>query len=157
MSDVITTYLQDHHAGSAGGVDAFRRVASGHGDPQVREEVARVGEQVEEDQQSLEQIMASLGVKPAALKDLPARVGEKLARLKPNERISTRSPLSDVEELEALILAVEGKSLLWALLGQLDDPRLDRDQLSRLHERALDQAEQLNQLHLSQAGKLKSS
>ena len=32
MSSVITTYLQDHHAGSAAGVAAFRRVAEFHGD-----------------------------------------------------------------------------------------------------------------------------
>lgn len=34
-SKTIETYLQDHHAGSAAGVDAFRRVAQGHGDHEV--------------------------------------------------------------------------------------------------------------------------
>ena len=157
MSDVISTYLQDHHAGSAAGLDAFRRVASSHGDPHVREEVARLAEQVEQDQRSLESVMESVGVKPSTLKDLPARAGEKLGRLKLNERITSRSPLSDVDELEVLILAAEGKALLWALLGQLDDSRLDPEELGRLHERALEQAKQLNGLHLSQAGKLTSS
>ena len=157
MSDLITTYLQDHHAGSAAGVSAFRRVASSHGDPHVREGVARLAEQVEEDQRSLESVMESLGVAPAALKDLSARAGERIGRLKPNERISSRSPLSDVDELEALILAAEGKALLWALLGELDEPRLDRDRLTELYERAREQSEQLNRLHLSQAGKLLSS
>lgn len=157
MSELITTYLRDHHAGSAAGVAAFRRVASSHGDPHVRAEVAQLCEQVEEDQRSLEDVMASLDVKPATLKDLSARAGEKVGRLKINERISSRSPLSDVDELEALILATEGKSLLWTLLAELEEPRLDRDRLTRLHERAREQSEQLNRLHLNQAGKLKSS
>lgn len=154
MSALITTYLQDHHAGSAAGVDAFRRVAEGHGDPEVRAAVARMADEVADDQEALEAIMHSVGAKPSPLKDLPAKAGEKFARLKLNERISERSPLSDVLELEALVLAVHGKSLGWSLLLSIEDDRLDRGHLSELFTRARAQEEELEALRHSQAAKL---
>ncbi|MDO5499216.1 MAG: hypothetical protein Q4F67_05995 [Propionibacteriaceae bacterium] len=154
MTSVITTYLQDHHAGSAAGTDAFRRVAESHGDPAVRAAVGRIADAVEADQRALEQIMATFDTKPSLVKDLPAKAGEKVARLKPNERLTERSPLSDVLELEALVLAVTGKALGWELLLQVEDRRLDHDQLALLLERAQAQRAQLEELRLSQAGKL---
>lgn len=36
MTLLITTYLQDHHAGSVGGLEAFERVAQNHPDANVR-------------------------------------------------------------------------------------------------------------------------
>ena len=157
MSSVISTYLQDHHAGSAAGVDAFRRVAEFHGDVTVREEVARMAREVEQDQAALERIMAAVGVKPAVSKDLPARVAEKAARLKPNERLNQRSPLSDIEELEALVAAVHMKGLGWRLLLEASDERLDPEMLQTLHARALEQERTLERLRLGQAGKLTRS
>lgn len=156
-SQLITTYLQDHHAGSAAGVDAFRRVAESHGDPEVRAAVARIADQVAEEQQDLESIMASVGARPNPVKDLPAKVGEKLARLKLNERIAKRSPLSDVMELEALVLAVHGKSLGWSMLLSLEDDRLDRSRISALFGQARAQEEELEALRHSQAAKLLES
>ena len=157
MGAVITTYLQDHHAGSAAGVAAFHRVAEFHGDPEVREAVGRMAEEIAQDQAALEQVMASVGVRPAALKDLPARVAEKAARLKPNERVGRRSPLSDIEELEALVAAVHAKRLGWRLLLEAPDDRLDRDLLRRLGERAEEQEKTLDLLRLGQVHKLTSS
>ena len=156
MSNVITTYLQDHHAGSAAGVNAFRRVAAGHSEPEVREAVGRIAEAVAQDQASLEELMASLGVKPAPLKDLPARAAEKAARLKPNERLQSRSPLSDIEELEGLVAAVHAKGLGWRLLLEAPDDRLDKDMLRELSRRAREQEEALEQLLLGEAHKLTS-
>ena len=154
MSQLITTYLQDHRAGSVAGVDAFRRVAEGHGDPEVRTAVARIAEEVEADQADHERIMAAVGAQSSALKDIPAKIGEKVARLKPTERITKRSPLSDVLELEVLVMAVHGKGLGWRMLVELDDPRLDRADLERLADRAWAQHEELDRLRLSQAAKL---
>lgn len=155
MADaVITTYLQDHHAGSVAGVRAFEHVASEHADAEVREAVGRIAEEVRQDQDGLERIMETFGVSPSLVKEGPAYVAERLARLKPNDRIGERSPLTDVEELEQLVLAVYGKSLGWRLLLQLDDERLDRAELEELHRRAIEQRDELERLRLVQAEKL---
>ncbi|WP_047691537.1 hypothetical protein [Kocuria sp. ZOR0020] len=150
----IETYLQDHYAGSTAGTDAFRRVADGHGDPEVRSAVERMAGEIEQDQEALEAIMAAFGVKADHLKNLPAKVGEKVARLKLNERITKRSPLSDVLELEVLSAAVHTKSLGWRLLMEVPDSRLDQTQLEDLHNRAENQQEELERLRLKQAHKL---
>lgn len=154
---MIETYLQDHHAGSAAGLDAFRRVAEGHGDREVRSKVGRLAHDVAEDQRSLEAIMSGLGVKPSQLKDIPARAAEKIGRLKLNERVTKRSPLSDVEELEALTAAVYAKSLGWRILLEVDDERLDKSKIEELLNRAREQGNELEELRLKQAPKLNQS
>ncbi|NLT26337.1 MAG: hypothetical protein GXX90_06770 [Microbacteriaceae bacterium] len=151
---VITTYLQDHRAGSIAGIDMFQRVAEHHNDPEVREAVARIAVEVERDQDDLDAIMTAFGAKPSVMKEMPAKIGEKLARLKPNERLGGRSPLDDVEDLELLVIAVHGKTLGWELLLELDDPRLDRNRLRELVERAKAQHAELERLRRTQAPKL---
>lgn len=155
MTELIATYLQDHHAGSSTGVDAFGRVAEYHSDERVRSAVGRIADEVEADQQSLEQIMALVGAKTSTIKDVAGKVGEKVTRLKLNDRLTDRSPLSDVVELEALVMAVHGKGLLWEALLELDDPRLDRAQLQRLSDRAESQRQELDHLRLTQVHKLR--
>jgi hypothetical protein len=78
---------------------------------------------------------------------------EKVGRLKPNGRILSRSPLSDVLEVEALRLAVEGKAAGWLLLRRFaeQDGRLDPAQLDRLISRAARQAEVLENLRVDTA------
>lgn len=150
----IETYLQDHYTGSVAGTDAFHRVAEGHGDPAIRTAVERMAAEIEEDQEALEAVMAVFDVKPNPLKNIPAKVGEKVARLKLNERITDRSPLSDVLELEVLSAAVHTKSLGWRLLLEVEDSRLDKGQLQDLYNRAQAQHKELESLRLSQAHKL---
>ncbi|MDO5495366.1 MAG: DUF892 family protein [bacterium] len=154
MGKAIETYLQDHHAGSVAGVDAFRRVAEHHGDPEVRAALERMSAEIEADQEALVEVMESLGTQPAALKDLPAKIGEKFARLKLVNRFSERSPLNDVEDLELLVMAVHGKSLGWSLLLGVEDERLDRERLTALLRRAREQGEELDALRHGQAAKL---
>lgn len=156
-SNTIETYLQDHHAGSAAGLDAFRRVAEGHSDREVRAKVGRIAYDIAEDQRSLEGIMTAFGIKASQLKDIPARVAEKVARFKPNERVTQRSPLSDVEELEALTAAVHAKSLGWRILLEVNDDRLDKAKLEELLNRAREQENELEELRLKQAPKLSQS
>lgn len=147
-TEMLHTYMQDHHAGAAAGVDLFRRVAESHDDAHIREVVSRLGGQAEEDKRSLEDLMALVGTSPSTLKDLPARAAEKVGQLKPNQRLAERSPLSDLLELEALTLAVTGKGLGWKSLIDIADPRLPRATLEKLSTRAKERGEQLEQLRL---------
>lgn len=152
--EVITTYLQDHRMGAEAGVDVFRRVAEHHSDLEVRAAVGRIADEVEADQGELEAIMQSLGATESLVKQIPAKIGAKLSQLKPNERLTGRSPLDDIEDLEMLVVAVHGKSLGWALLRELQHPKLDRERIERLHERALAQLDELERLRRSQAPEL---
>lgn len=157
-TDMLHSYMQDHHAGAAAGIDLFRRLAKDHEDPQVREIVSRIGDETEEDLRSLEELMTLVGTSPSKLKDLPARAGgKKLAQLKPYQRAADRSPLSDLTELEALTLAVAGKKLGFKALLDIGDPRLPRPTLELLVERADEHGRQLEKLRLACTDALKES
>ena len=147
-TEMLHTYMQDHHAGAAAGVDLFRRVAEDHEDPKIREVVSRIGDETVEDLASLEELMTLAGTSPSRLKDLPAKAAEKVGQLKPNRRVAERSPLSDLLELEALTLAVTGKKLGFKALLDIGDPRLPRPTLEKLIERAEEHGRTLEELRL---------
>jgi hypothetical protein len=104
--------------------------------------------EIEEDRASLLSIMESLGIGVDRAKVIAGWAAEKLGRLKLNGRLLGYSPLSRVMELEVLTLGVRGKLALWRALDQIapGNPSLDRDQLSRLMERASSQAQELEGL-----------
>ena len=69
-------------------------------------------------------------------------MSEKLGRLKLNGSLISYSPLSRLEELELLVLAIEGKVLLWRALAKRDSADLDLD-LAELLKRAQAQRRRL--------------
>jgi hypothetical protein len=82
------------------------------------------------------------------VKDAMARAGERIARLKLNGRLHTRSPLSDVVELETLVVGITGKQALWRSLqnanvvadGELDHLIERAERQKRIVERAREAA-----------------
>ncbi|MGN0101511.1 hypothetical protein [Dietzia sp. CH92] len=154
-TEMLHTYMQDHHAGAAAGIDLFRRVAEDHSDPHVREVVGRIGDETVDDLKALEELMTLAGTSPSLLKDLPAKASEKLGQLKPNRRLAERSPLSDLVELEALTLAVNGKKMGFRALLEIEDPRLPTPTLQNLFDRAEQHARELEELRVACAGVLK--
>jgi hypothetical protein len=146
---LMTIYLQDHYAGATAGVALARRSGSSLSGTTVHSDISQVAREIEEDRAALRTIMGSLRVRPARSKALLAWVGEKAGRLKGNGRLIKRSPLSDVVELEALIIAVSGKARLWECLLQVagGDVRLQESDVQTLAKRAEDQRARLEQLH----------
>ena len=145
MSDDLHVHLQNHWTAATAGVDFARRVARSHEGTAVGIALAEVADEVADDRESLRQIMEQLGVRPARLAPLAARVVERLGRLKPNGHLIRRSPVSDVLELEALRGAVTTKGAGWDTLVVLaeTDHRLPGEWLSQLAERAREQAASL--------------
>jgi hypothetical protein len=71
------------------------------------------------------------------VKDTLARFAERAGRLKLNGRVVRHSPLSDVVELETLVVGIRGKEALWESLRGVD--AIPQDELQTLIERAEDQ------------------
>jgi hypothetical protein len=149
----LGNYLQDHYAGSSAGIELFRRAAQQQSDPVARTELTAMVEEVENERAALERFLTAAGSKPDPVKNAGAWLAEKLSRLKPNGELLHRSPLSDVVELEALRLAVEGKAAGWRVLRRLaeDDDRFDRSELDRLLKSAADQIDRLEKLRMATA------
>jgi hypothetical protein len=82
----------------------------------VSNDLSDVATEIAADLATLERFMGELGTAPNGVKDATARVGERLGRLKLNGRFRTRSPLSDVVELETLVVGITGKQALWLSL-----------------------------------------
>jgi hypothetical protein len=146
VSDLLRTYLQDHHAGSTVGVELARRAASSNEDSPYGAELAKIAGEIEPDRETLEQVMEQLGVKPNRIKDVGGWTAEKLGRLKPNNRLLGYSPLSRVLELEGLVIGVTGKLALWESLRTAVGDRLDGIDFAGLAERARDQRSRLEEL-----------
>ncbi len=144
--DPLETYLRDHHAGASGGVSLIERLVDGAESDDEAAELAELKVAVEEDRDSLLEIMEGIDLSPNPIKDVGARVGERLARPK----LHSRTDDARVLQLEGMIMGVTGKLQLWrTLLGlcEAGDKRFDRAELERLHGRAEEQRSALERIH----------
>jgi uncharacterized protein (UPF0548 family) len=151
--DLIGIYLNDHLAGATGGTELARRAAAATGSTAAAGSLRRFATEVAQDRAALLRIMATLGVPVRRYKVYAAWIGEKAGRLKFNGHLTSRSPLSGLEELEMLRLGVEGKAAGWRTLRALadTDARLDPHQLDGLIERARSQSGLLEELRIQAA------
>lgn len=146
---LLGIYLNDHLAGATGGVGLARRSAAAARSGQARDLLRHLAAEIAEDRAALMEIMAALGVPARRYKVWAGWVGEKAGRLKPNDHLLSRSPLSELEELEIMMLGVQGKAAGWRALRSLatEDKRLDAGRLDDLLARAHRQVEELEGLH----------
>jgi hypothetical protein len=133
---LLATYLNDHLAGATVGVELAQRARDQNDGTPLGRFLSGLAAEIQEDRETLKAVMGRLDVGEDRLKLAVGWVGEKVGRLKPNNRLFGYSPLSRVIELEALALGVEGKRSLWQALGDLDDPRLAEFDFDALVERA---------------------
>jgi transaldolase len=152
-ADLLAIYLNDHFSGATGGLELFRRAAQAQQGAGGETPLAELTRQVEQDRESLAQIMTDLGVSIDGSKVALGWLAEKAGRLKPNGRLFSRSPLSDVLELESMLLGVQGKAACWRTLRALaeTDPRLYPDHLDTLLERAERQSQILEEMRTAAA------
>ncbi|HEY0719505.1 MAG TPA: hypothetical protein VGD68_17960 [Streptosporangiaceae bacterium] len=155
-TELIGIYLNDHLAGATIGVQLAHRIARTHDGAADRVTVQRLAGEINADRQALLEIMALLGAPVRHYKTTLAWLGERAGRLKLNGRLRTRSPLSNLEELEMLRLGVLGKAAGWRTLRELaaTDPRLSAAWLDELLDRARAQADQLEELRVHAAAVL---
>ena len=152
--DLLGVYLNDHLAGATAGMGLVRRmVASAEAGSEHATVLNRLATEITEDRSALLRIMAALGIQVRGYKVFAAWAFERAGRLKLNGHLLTRSPLSDLEEMEILRLGVEGKADGWRTLRQLADrdSRLDAGRLDDLIARADRQASVLESLRSSTA------
>ncbi len=154
--DLLGIYLNDHLAGATGGLELARRVAGSHHGPPADSALQRLAAEVAQDRTALVDFMGALDIPVRGYKVYAAWIGEKVGRLKLNGHLLARSPLSDLEEMEMLRLAVEGKAAGWRTLRALaeTDKRLDPGRLDELIARARRQADLLEELRVRAAGQV---
>ena len=137
MRSLLAIYLRDHHAAGVAGTRVAGRVALAAERDSENDELKRVASEIRQDLVTLEGIMLRLGVEPDRAKDTLSRIAERVGRLKLNGRLLRRSPLSDLLELETLVIGISGKQALWVSLR--DVPAIRGEELDQLLERAEEQ------------------
>ncbi len=124
-------YLNDHLAGSTGGMELARRLRrSNEDDPDYGPQLAEVCAEIEGEREILIAAMEHLGVDRDRIKLVAARLGERLGRLKTNGQLRGYSPLSRLDELELLQVGVAGKRRLWRALEHTRAPTTSRTSTS---------------------------
>jgi hypothetical protein len=143
---LLDVYLSDHLAGATAGVELARRLARAPGETQ---ELVRIANEIEADRETLRSVMSAVGVSPPALKIAVGWLAEKAGRMKLNDRLFGRSPLSTVIELESLIAGVSGKLQLWRALAAIasHDRRLASFDFDQPASRAEDQRRRIERIH----------
>ena len=147
---LLSIYLNDHLAGSTTGRDLARRALDNNRGTEFEPFLERLADQIDQDRDSLLDLMRRLDIGEDRIKQVVAWAIEKAGRLKLNGMLTGYSPLSRVVELEGLSLGVEGKLSGWRSLEKVavSEPRLAAADLPRLIERARRQRRQLEKHRL---------
>ncbi|GAB3269548.1 hypothetical protein GCM10027449_03790 [Sinomonas notoginsengisoli] len=139
--DVLAGYLHNHVVAANSGEHLIEEAAKAWTGTPYGPTMTRLTDEIKEDSEELQRIVETLGMKVPVHKQAISWVGEqasKLAPLNPSHGSAGHHPQL---ELESLISAVTGKSLLWETLQLLaeEDGRIDAAQMERLHVRAVEQ------------------
>ncbi len=118
---LLGIYLNDHMMGSVGGTELARRCLRSNRGTALGSFLATLLDEILEDRNTLEDVMARLGISVDRGKVVVAAVGERVARLKLNGQLFGYSDLSRVIELEALCAGVALKRRLWRSLERIRD------------------------------------
>jgi hypothetical protein len=148
VTKYLPIYLNDHLAGAVAAVQLARRAAGQNEGTEYGEALAGLAGEIDQDRRTLQDVLKRLGVRGDPVKLLSAVVAERLGRFKLNGELLRYSPLSRLEEIEILMLGVEGKLALWRALRANLDVEVDFDDLIR---RGTAQRRRLERLRLKAA------
>lgn len=145
---LLDIYLTDHLAGATGVLHRLDRMVQSYPDLPIHEDIVDLHRQVRAERARLARLISDLDLPHRRQQLALARVGEVAGRLKLNGRVSSRSPLTPLVELEALRAGVAGKLSLWqtlqAVAGELG---LDAAELETLEQQAKEQFEVIERCH----------
>jgi hypothetical protein len=145
----LATYLNDHLAGSEAGRDLAEKIAADNEGTELGSFMAGVVAAIEEDRETLVDVMGRAGVERAFAKQAAGRVAEKFGRARLHQRVTGDPGLSRLMELEALIMGVTGKLALWRTLREVarDDDSLAGVDFDVLIARAQEQISGVEERH----------
>jgi hypothetical protein len=144
----LQIYLNDHLAGATAGRALARRAVRNASTSEIRGSLERLAVEIDADRQALLDIMRKVGATSDPIKLAFGLLSERLGRLKLNGHVFQSSPLSQLIEVEALSLGVEGKIALWRCLRELSAVDELSERLDVLIDRGEAQRAELERLRL---------
>jgi hypothetical protein len=139
MADrAIDVYLNDHLAGAMLGSDLAVQVRDRHEGTPLGDLMRSVAAEIEEDRQTLLDLMDRMNISRNPLKQATGWMAEKASRVKFGGLVSGAPDQGAFMAIESLTLGVEGKACLWKALKEVASqyPALEATDLDDLIKRA---------------------
>jgi hypothetical protein len=146
----LTTYLNDHLAGSVAAIKLLDRLIDDDKGHRLEKFLVDLREDVRADQEVLQNLMRKLDLEESSVRKAGAWIAETIGQAKIT---LSGDSVGLLQAMEALALGVTGKKLLWRALHTVEAElsQLQGIDLPRLEQRAADQFERVEKerLHLS--------
>lgn len=144
-SNSLTTYLNDHLAGSVAALELLDHLGKLHRGTEHEKLFQSLRGEVEEDQKVLQQALDLVGGKESRVRKAAAWLTEKIGEAKLKLDDAGDGELRVLEALETLGLGIQGKLALWRALAATADrlPQLRNLDFDRLQRRAAQQHERV--------------
>ncbi|WP_100500536.1 hypothetical protein [Geodermatophilus chilensis] len=132
--DLLGVYTNDHLASATGGIELVSRMLGRWRGTPYEPRLEELLDELREERSALEGQMQALGLPVQQYKQAAAWLGEKISRAKLNGHLLSRSPLSDLVELEFIATAVLAKRAGFETLRAAAEaePRIDEALFERL-------------------------
>lgn len=137
----LDVYLNDHLAGATLGTDLARQIEEQNAGTPLGDAMATVAQEVEEDRQTLLDLMERADTSKNPVKQATGWMAEKASRAKFSGLTSGEPELGTFMALESMSLGIEGKLSLWIALKEAaaEHAALASVDLDELIERARSQ------------------
>jgi hypothetical protein len=154
----LDTYLNDHLGGSMLGSDLAEQIRERSEGTTLGDVMATFAPEIQEDRETLIDLMEQLGTSKNPVKQVTAWMAEKASRMKFGGTSSGDPDFGLFMALETLTLGVEGKLAMWKALKQIADehPPLAAVNLDDLIARAESQHDGLENERLATSGRVLS-
>lgn len=140
----LTTYLNDHLAGSTAALELLKHLEEGH--PALADFLHELRHDIVVDRKELEALITRLGADRSAVRQAAAWIAEKFTRLKMKVDDPSGTNLKLLESLEAVAIGIHGKGALWRALKLI--PAANGPDYDKLIERADEQRERIEVVRL---------
>ena len=147
----LDSYLNDHLAGSITALEVIAYWAEAHKDEPLGSFFRETESEIKADQETLRDVMRSLGIEESKMRKAGAWAAEKLGRARLIIAGNEPGSLGLVLTLEGLIMGITGKKLLWIALAASKLPPLNTYNFERLQRRAEQQIERIEAERISAA------
>ena len=145
----LDSYLNDHLAGSISALELIAHWAKVHKGEPLGSFFVETEREIKADQDTLRDVMRTLGVEESKVRQAGAWAAEKVGRARLMIAGDERGSLGLVLTLEGLIMGVTGKKLLWVALAAAKLSRLNIYNFEQLQDRAEQQIERIEAERIS--------
>ena len=145
----LDSYLNDHLAGSISALELIAHWVDAHKGEPLGSFFAETEREIKADQDTLRDVMRTLGVEESKMRQAGAWAAEKIGRARLIIAGDEPGSLGLVLTLEGLIMGVTGKKLLWRTLATAKLSRLNNYNFEQLQRRAEQQVERIEAERIS--------